>query len=123
MDSHLVKILICILLAMVPAIAWLYIFLKKRKEPLGAVVITFIAGMVAVAPIILYKMSWKYFPELILFSYFEKFDQDILGFTNLMILPLSVILSFLLVGVIEEYMKHVAVKTVDDGRFRSIDDH
>ncbi len=107
---------------MVPAIAWLYIFLKKRKEPLGAVVITFIAGMVAVAPIILYKMSWKYFPELNLFSYFEKFDQDILGFTNLMILPLSVILSFLLVGVIEEYMKHVAVKTVDDGRFRSIDD-
>lgn len=116
-DTHLAKILISILLAAVPAIVWAYIFLKKRKEPLRIVFITFIAGMVSVAPIILYKMSWKYFPELNIFSYLENFDMNILA-----VLPVSILLNFLLVGMIEEYMKHIAVKTVDDGRFKSIDD-
>jgi len=115
--THLAKILICILLAAVPAIVWAYIFLKKRKEPLRIVLITFVAGMVSVAPIILYKMSWKYFPELNIFSYLENFDHSLFA-----ILPVSVLLNFLLVGMIEEYMKHIAVKTVDDGRFKSIDD-
>ncbi len=121
-DTHFSKILICIILAAVPALVWLYIFLKKRKEPLGAVVLTFVAGMVSVAPIIVYKLSWEYFPELNVFNYLEKFDQNILGFTELGILPVSVLLNFLLVGMIEEYMKHIAVKTVDDNRFKDIDD-
>ena len=84
--------------------------------------LTFVAGMVSVAPIIIYKLSWKYFPEFNLFNYLERFDSNLLGFTDIMILPVSVILSFLLVGMIEEYMKHLAVKTVDDNRFKDIDD-
>lgn len=122
MTPHLAKIIVSIVLAAVPAVIWAYIFLKKNKEPMTTVFVTFVAGMISVAPIMLYKMSWRYFPELDLFSYFDKFENDILGFTNIAILPLGVLLSFLLVGMIEEYMKHIAVDATDNGKIRSIDD-
>lgn len=121
-SPHLAKIIVCALLAAVPAVIWAYIFLKKRKEPLTTVFITFVAGMISVTPILLYKMSWRYFPELNLFDYFEQFQGDLFGFTNLVILPIGVLLSFLLVGMIEEYMKHVAVEATDQGKIRNIDD-
>ncbi len=122
MDSHLIKIIICALLAIIPVIMWGYIFLKRSGEPAGTVILTFIAGMVSVAPIILYKLSWQYFPELNLFNYFDGYGNNVFGFTGLLYLPLSTLLSFFLVGMIEEYMKHLAVKTVDNDRFKSIDD-
>ncbi|EKD63306.1 MAG: hypothetical protein ACD_51C00299G0009 [uncultured bacterium] len=121
-SAHLLKILVSIALAAVPAFIWAIIFLKKRKEPLGTVMITFVAGMVSVAPIIIYKLSWQYLPGLNLFTYFDRFGQNTLGFTGLLYLPVSTLLSFLLVGVIEEYAKHLAVKTADSGKFKNVDD-
>ncbi|MFA6528709.1 MAG: PrsW family glutamic-type intramembrane protease [Candidatus Gracilibacteria bacterium] len=121
-SAHILKILVSIALAAVPAIIWTAIFLKKRKEPLGIVLITFVAGMVSVAPIILYKLSWQYLPGLNLFTYFDRFGNNTLGFTQFLYLPVSTLLSFLLVGVIEEYAKHVAVKVADGGKFKNVDD-
>ncbi len=122
MDAHLAKILICIGLASVPAILWAWIFLKKKREPMSLVILTFIAGMVSVAPILLYKMSWEYFPSLDLFTFFEQFEYNVLSFAPLMVLPLGVIFTFVFVGVLEEYVKHLAVKLVDGGKFQDIDD-
>lgn len=121
-SAHPLKILVSIALAAVPAVIWAAIFLKKRKEPLGTVMITFVAGMVSVAPIIIYKLSWQYLPGLNIFAYFDRFGQNTLGFTQFMYLPVSTLLSFFLVGVIEEYAKHLAVKTADNGRFKNVDD-
>ncbi len=122
MIIELLKIITCLLLACVPAYIWGYIFYKKQPEPRKWVAKTFIGGMFAVLPIMLYKFSWQWFPELNIFLYTDRLDQDILGFSHLVYLPLGVIAAFMFVGVIEEYMKNIVVRIADRKYLRHIDD-
>jgi RsiW-degrading membrane proteinase PrsW (M82 family) len=121
--SQIAQIIGSIMLACVPAYIWGYIYYKKQPEDKKITAITFIAGALAVFPILLYKYLWQYFPQINVFRYASFYNEDLIGFSNAMILPLSVIITFMLVGVLEELLKLGAIKAVDDeSRIRHIDD-
>lgn len=110
------------MLAMVPAMIWGYIFYKKKPEARGLMFLTFIVGALAVFPILLYKFLWQFFPWMNAFKLADHYSRDIIGFSNTMILPLSVIITFMIVGIIEEIMKMISVKIIDEDNLSSIDD-
>ena len=122
MASEIIQIIICFLLACIPAYIWGYIFYKKQPEPRKWFAITFIGGMLAVLPIMLYKFSWQIFPKLNVFFYTDQFDQDVLGFSSIAYIPLGVVFAFMFVGVLEEYMKNIVVRISDRKHLRNIDD-
>ncbi len=111
-----------ILLACIPAMMWGYIFYKKDPVDRPRAAWTFLLGIVAVTPILLYKWSWNHLPQINIFNYTGTFSADVFEFTPWLYLPAGSILAFLFVGMIEEYMKHLVVKKADEGFFRNIDD-
>lgn len=111
-----------ILLACMPAFLWGYIFFIKKPEDKKLTILTFLTGSLAVFPILFYKHLWEYFPWINAFNLADLFKEDRIGITMLINIPLSVIITFMIVGLIEETAKMIAVKIVDDGKFRSIDD-
>jgi len=121
-DVDLMKLVICFFLACFPAYIWGYIYYTKQPEPRRLVMLTFLAGMLSVVPILLYKLSWTFFPSLEVFLYTDKLSHIEISLFSFLSIPLSVIMAFMFVGLIEEYMKHVAVKVVDDDKFMTIDD-
>lgn len=112
----------CLILASIPAITWGYVFYKKQPEERRVLYTTFALGALAVFPILFYRFLWQYFPWLNVFEKAKQYDKISLGFENLFLIPLSVILTFMFVGVIEEVMKQSAVHAVDDKKIRHIDD-
>jgi RsiW-degrading membrane proteinase PrsW (M82 family) len=122
MDSGIMQIIGSALLALVPAFVWGYIFLQKQPEERSLVVITFVSGAVAVLPILFYKYLWQFFPWINAFQYTVQFQEDMIGLGQFVTIPLSVIMTFMLVGVIEETMKTWGVKIIDANRFRHVDD-
>ncbi len=122
MSLEWARILVCFLLACIPAYIWGYIFFKKQPEPRKWVALTFMAGMVSVVPIMIYKLTWQWFPALNIFSYTDNLRDDIWGLSNFIAIPLGVVLAFMFVGVLEEYMKNVVVRIADRKHLRHIDD-
>lgn len=119
--NEFVKVGISILAAMIPIAVWGYIFFQKNPESRKWTFITFLGGMLAVIPILLYKQSWRYFPGINAFQYINTFEANFIEVKHFA-LPTSVLLTFMLVGVFEEYLKHLVVKIIDRNRFCSIDD-
>lgn len=113
---------ICILLAGLPVGVWGYIFYKKSPFSKYLTAITFLTGGLSVFPILLYKYSWNYFPWMNAFRYAERLSGYHIAISDVLIVPLSVLATFMIVGVIEEWMKHYTVRVVDDKCLRSIDD-
>ena len=109
-------------LALIPALVWGVLFYIKRPEARKLSVLTFIAGALSVMPILLYKLSWEYIPWINAFRIADLYKTDYIIFPNLIVLPLSIIITFMLVGVIEEVMKYFAVKLVNEGQLLTIDD-
>ena len=63
------------------------------------------------------------FSEHKYYGIFKEFWRMIsVGISGFAMIPVSVIIMFLFVGVIEEIMKMSAVHAVDDNRIRDIDD-
>lgn len=120
--SQISQIVGSIFLACVPALMWGYVFYQKNPKDRKLTFLTFTVGALAVFPILLYKSLWTVFPWINAFRIADKYEGVFIGFTNFFIIPLSVIITFMLVGVIEELMKMFAVKAVDDNEFMSIDD-
>lgn len=116
------KIIISVLLAGIPAYIWGYIFYKKEPQPRRLTLITFIMGMLSVIPILAYKHAWKFFPKINAFMYANTFSEHQVAISQIIAVPLSVIITFMIVGIIEEYMKHISVRSVDDDKFMNIDD-
>ncbi|MBI4234944.1 PrsW family intramembrane metalloprotease [Candidatus Peregrinibacteria bacterium] len=117
-----IQIIGSILLASIPAFIWGHIFYKKNPEKKSLVALTFTLGALAVFPILIYKFLWQFFPWINAFRLADNYQNDFIGLTNLTLLPLSVIITFMIVGVIEEIMKLISVKLIDDDSFGSIDD-
>lgn len=122
MNYTLVKLAIAIILAVVPAAVWGYVFYKKQVGQKSMVLKTFIAGAVFVTPLLLYKALWQYFPWINAFEYIHPFKDDLVGFSSLGMVPLDVIITFMIVGVIEEITKLWAVKLTDRKIIHSVDD-
>ena len=112
----------CALLAALPAAGWGYVFYKAQPEDRLHTVLTFILGALAVFPILLYKYLWKFFPSINIQAYTKNFENDLIGISGFVMIPLSVILFFMFIGVIEEIMKLSVVHAVDDNKIRTIDD-
>lgn len=110
------------MLACVPMAIWGYIFYKKHPEGRSLTVITFFIGALAVFPILIYKFSWQFFPWMNAFRLADNYRDDIIGFSNAIVLPLSVIITFMIVGIIEELMKLISVKIADNDEIKNIDD-
>lgn len=109
-------------LAAFPACAWGYIFYRKQPEDRRHTFLTFIIGALAVLPILLYKYLWKFFPDINVLAYAKNFEDDLVGISGFAMIPLSVIITFAFIGVIEEVMKQSVVHAVDDNKIRHIDD-
>jgi len=120
--SQVVQIIGSIILATVPALIWGNIFYHKNAEKRSFTVLTFIMGAMAVFPILIYKFSWQFFPWMNAFKFANNYQDDVIGFSHAIVLPLSIIITFMLVGIIEETMKFTSVKIVDDDEIKNIDD-
>lgn len=116
-----IELLLSIVMASLPALAWGYIFYKKDPVDGPKALQTFLLGIAAVFPILIYKWSWNYLPFINVFHYTDKISTDIFS-SVLLYLPVGSIFAFMFVGVIEEYMKHLVVVKTDRGFFRNIDD-
>ncbi len=116
------RILLTILMACIPAIIWGFIFYRKDPVFRPKAKQTFLLGMASVTPILFYKWSWQYLPQINVFNYTSNFQADVFDFTPYLYLPVGTLLAFMFVGVIEEYMKHLVVRRADRGFFRNIDD-
>lgn len=112
----------CIILACVPVMIWGNVFIKKNPESKELTALTFFVGALAVFPILIYKFLWEFFPWMNAFKLADIYKDDIIGLSNFIAVPLSVIIAFMFVGLIEEVMKMISVKVVDDEEIRTIDD-
>lgn len=79
-------------------------------------------GALAVSPLLLYKYLWQFFPWINAFQYTHPLEDDFIGLANIGFIPLSVIVTFMLVGFIEEVTKLWAVKMSHKQPITSIDD-
>lgn len=122
MNSALLQIVGSITLAIIPTLLWGAIFYVKNPYRRTVVFYTFFLGATAVFPILFYKYLWQFLPWINAFRYTRGFESDAIGITNIISIPLSVIITFAIVGVIEELMKHLAVRMVDTELFQDIDD-
>lgn len=118
----MLKPLIVFIIAIVPAVIWLYLFLRKHHENKWLVLLTFIGGMVVAKLILVYQGYWGDTINLIFFKVdpvdFKANISTILGSKPI----LALFLSFLGVGVLEEYGKFWIMKLIDHNYFKSIDD-
>lgn len=121
-DQKLINIGLAGLLALVPALFWGYIFYKKQPENKFTTAHLFISGVVAVAPLLVYKYLWQYFPWINAFTYTNTFQDNMIGFANFSFIPLDVIATFMIVGIIEEIAKFSAVRAIHRKRICSITD-
>ena len=118
----MLELAITTLMAAISAAIWGYIFYKKDPVYRPKAIQTFILGMASVAPILMYKWSWDYLPQINIFNYTNSINMDVFHFTPAIFLPLGTIFAFMFVGIIEEVMKHLVVEKTDRGFFRNIDD-
>ena len=116
------NILIAGSLAIIPALFWGYIFYKKQPENKITSLWLFLAGITAVAPLLLYKYLWQFFPWINAFMYTNTFRDDLVGFANLGLIPVDVLFTFMIVGLIEEIAKFSAVKIIYHKKICSITD-
>lgn len=118
----LFKLILALVLAIIPACVWGYIFWKKQVGQKMMLFQTFVVGAFFVTPLLLYKHLWQYFPWLNAFQYTDQFSNDIIGFSTFQMIPMDVLITFMIVGIIEEVTKLWAVKSTEKGRICSIDD-
>jgi RsiW-degrading membrane proteinase PrsW (M82 family) len=121
-EENILKVVFAFILSVVPAAVWGYIFYKKQVGQKSMAMRTFIAGAVFVAPLLAYKYLWQFFPWLNAFAYTHQLKDDFVGFANLTAVPLDVLVTFLIVGVIEEVTKFMAVRMSGHEKIASIDD-
>lgn len=115
------KYLITFLIAIVPALIWAALFLKKHRENKWLVFFTFLGGIFAAQLILLYKGHWDTTINLIFAKItLVDFRSNISSmFVNTV---LAAIVTFLGIGAMEEFFKFGVMKTINKNFFRSVDD-
>ena len=118
--------------ALLPAIVWCILFLRYHQERLSSVVLMFFSGMLATVPILFYDTLVRRGVELQFFVFkltpesFNSTSQNfIAGQTagvGMQSALLASLLSFVIVGVIEETSKSWVVHKSGMRAFTSIDD-
>ena len=125
--------LLAVIVAIIPAIVWCLLFLHEHRQRLSLVILMFLAGMLSTAPILFYDALVRRGAEFQFFLFRitpENFTRTSTAFVtgNLVGLPsikttlAATLLSFLIVGVIEETSKYWVLKRSGERFFASIDD-
>lgn len=122
LSQPIINILLAGFLAIIPAMFWGVVFYRKQPTNKWTVSHLFIAGMFTVAPLLAYKYLWRYFPWINAFTYTNTFQDNLIGFENLATIPLNTLLTFMIVGVIEEIAKFSAVRFIRNKKITSITD-
>ncbi len=117
-----VKALIIFLLATVPALAWLWHFLRQHRLSKWLILFAFAGGMLAAKIILTYQGYWDSTVNLIFFKVslvdFRTNIQSLITDSAV----LSTFVVFLGVGAMEEYLKFWVMRLISKNFFRSIDD-
>ncbi len=106
MDAIQIALLSCVL-SLIPTLMWAAIFLYKHQEKHIFLIKTYVYGALMVVPLIAYRY------------FFQIFESPTILFG---IISSSVLVLFLTVGFLEEYLKHLVTKVVDQKEIQSIDD-
>lgn len=115
------KYLITFLIAIIPALIWVSLFLKKHKENRWLVFFVFIGGILAAQLILLYKGYWDTTINLLFAKItLVDFRSNISSFVVNTVLAAFV--TFLGVGAMEEFFKFWIMKSIGRDFFVSIDD-
>lgn len=122
MSLQILQIIGSIILATIPALIWGYIFYLKNPYKRSVIFYAFFLGATAVFPILFYKYLWQFFPWINAFKYTQGYEANVLGISHFLAIPMSVILTFSVVGIIEEFMKHIAVRAMGKNEFQDVDD-
>ena len=131
-EYRLVRILATIT-AVIPAVIWCVLFLEYHRERLAIVILMFFAGMIATIPILFYDALVRRGVELQFFVVKlkpESFNQSteqfvsgqLIGMTPLHSTVLTVFLSFIIVGLIEEVSKYWVLRRNGIPFITSVDD-
>jgi len=115
-------VLVASILSFLPILLWGYHFYNKHTEKRRYVIFAFIAGSLSVIPLLVYKLLWNYFPWINAFLWTRSLQVDLIGLSTFALVPVSVIVTFMFVGVIEETSKMLAVRAMNVKIFRSVDD-
>lgn len=124
---------IAILVALIPAVLWCMLFLPYHREQLSRVFLMFFAGMMSTAPILFYDTLVRHGVELQFFYFrivpesFNVTSQSLVmgqlsGGSTVRTTVLSLLLTFLCVGFIEEFSKYWVLRKSGQSVFSSIDD-
>ncbi len=125
--------LIAIGFALVPALVWCTLFLPYHRERVSTVLALFFGGMLSTAPILFYDTLVHQHVELQFFLFrvstenFQDMSQSFVGgqwpqLSSLRITVLSLIVSYVIVGLLEEGSKAWVVWRVGKNSMRSIND-
>lgn len=122
-----------VIIAAIPASIWCVLFLKQHMRRLSIVLLTFFAGMLSTAPILFYDAIVRGGYELHFFLFritpenfmrsSRTFAQMLTGESGIVSASVTItIVSFALVGVIEEWSKNWVVRKSDPSYFSSVND-
>lgn len=119
--------------ALLPAILWCILFLEYHKQRLNLVFLMFFAGMLSTAPILFYDFLLRNGIELNFFLFRIVPDSFIASSNSFVVSSIALssslhtkvtatLVSFLIVGLIEELSKFWVLKKSGSNFFTSIDD-
>ena len=131
--AELTATAIAALAALIPVIIWCWLFLAQHRQRLGVVTLAFFAGMMSTVPILFYSEITRrgmelnfFFFKIVPLSYgstSKQFvTQSLQGLSPLNSIVVTTLVTYLLVGVIEEYCKYWVLRYSSRDFFRSIDD-
>lgn len=117
---------ISVILSLLPVFVWGMLFLYRHNEKRSTVVRTFMLGALMVIPLVIYRISWNFYPKISLVETLKPLENHsiIINIFNngSIVLPLSLLLLFLSIGIIEEFLKQRVTRSVDRKEIKTIDD-
>ena len=132
-DTERIAHALAVIIALIPAVIWCFLFLGYHKQRLSLVVLMFFSGMLSTAPILLYDKMVRSGMELHFFLFKvvpESFTRSsnlfisgqTVGLSGFQLTITASLVSFLIVGLIEELSKFWVLKKSGESFFKSIDD-
>ena len=132
-ESERLAHLLATVVALIPAVVWCLLFLQYHKQRLSVVVLMFFSGMLSTVPILMYDKILRSGMELQFFLFRivpESFTQSSNAFvsgrigeaTGYQSTIIATLISFLLVGLIEELSKFWVLRKSGGYAFTSIED-
>lgn len=115
------KYFVTFMIAIIPALLWASLFLRKHKQNPWLVLLTFVGGIFAAQLILLYKGYWDttinlIFAKITLVDFRSNISQI---FVDTL---LAAVMTFLGVGAMEEFFKFWVMRAISHKFYRSVDD-